>query len=200
MPLCGSLPQPSGCEESWRVSRGAQRPTVVPLGSVCTSQLRPGPQSRASACGPAAQAMTTSAAYGARPAWAPALDAAHPVAPLLARTWALADPAVVAAATGGLDDGPGETDALFPHRPAALGDPAKALRLMPALDELEYLLSEEGQTFFVNETFEYPVVDGIADPAGIPPLDELDGPDLDLTDLRSIEESQALLTELGLLS
>ena len=65
---------------------------------------------------------------------------------------------------------------------------------------LEYLLSEEGQTFFVEETFEYPVVDGIADPAGIPPLDELDGPDLDLTDLRSIEESQALLTELGLLS
>ena len=38
--------------------------------------------------------MTTSAAYGARPAWAPALDAAHPVAPLLARTWALPDPAV----------------------------------------------------------------------------------------------------------
>ena len=69
-----------------------------------------------------------------------------------------------------------------------------------ALALLEYLLSEEGQTFFVNETFEYPVVDGIADPAGIPPLDELDGPDLDLTDLRSIEESQALLTELGLLS
>jgi len=69
-----------------------------------------------------------------------------------------------------------------------------------ALALLEYLLSEEGQTFFVEETFEYPVVDGIADPAGIPPLDELDGPDLDLTDLRSIEESQALLTELGLLS
>ena len=64
---------------------------------------------------------------------------------------------------------------------------------------VEYLLSEEGQTFFVEETFEYPVVDGIADPAGVPPLDELEGPDLDLTDLESLEETQALLTDLGLL-
>jgi len=86
---------------------------------------------------PAAQAMTTSAAYGARPAWAADLDRAHPVAPLLTRVWALADPDVVGAATGGPDDGPGETEARFPHRLAALGDPAKALRLVPALDELE---------------------------------------------------------------
>lgn len=69
-----------------------------------------------------------------------------------------------------------------------------------ALALIEYLLSEEGQTFFVEETFEYPVVDGIADPEGIPALDELEGPDLDLTDLESLEATQALLTELGLLS
>lgn len=69
-----------------------------------------------------------------------------------------------------------------------------------AMALMEYLLSKDGQTFFVEETFEYPVVDGIADPVGIPPLEDLSGPDLDLTDLRSIEESQALLTELGLLS
>ncbi len=69
-----------------------------------------------------------------------------------------------------------------------------------ALALIEYLLSEEGQTAFVEETFEYPVVDGIDDPAGVPALDELEGPQLDLTDLESLEATQALLTELGLLS
>lgn len=69
-----------------------------------------------------------------------------------------------------------------------------------ALALVEYLLSEKGQTYFVEETFEYPVVDGIDDPEAIPALDELEGPDLDLTDLQSLEETQALLTDLGLLS
>ncbi|MBA3281922.1 MAG: iron ABC transporter substrate-binding protein, partial [Acidimicrobiia bacterium] len=60
-----------------------------------------------------------------------------------------------------------------------------------ALALVEYLLSEKGQTYFVEETFEYPVVDGIDDPEAIPALDELEGPDLDLTDLQSLEETQA---------
>ncbi len=64
---------------------------------------------------------------------------------------------------------------------------------------VEYLLSAEGQTYFVEETFEYPVVDGIDDPAGVPPLDDLEGPEVDLTDLQSLEATQALLQELGLL-
>jgi iron(III) transport system substrate-binding protein len=65
---------------------------------------------------------------------------------------------------------------------------------------IEYLLSETGQQKFVEETWEYPVIDGVPDPEGIPPLEELEGPPLDLTDLDSLEETQALLTELGLLS
>jgi iron(III) transport system substrate-binding protein len=69
-----------------------------------------------------------------------------------------------------------------------------------ALAFVEYLLSEAGQTYFATETYEYPVVDGVADPVGIPPLDELEGPPIDLTDLDSLEATQALLTELGLLS
>lgn len=68
-----------------------------------------------------------------------------------------------------------------------------------ALALVEYLLSTEGQTFFVEETFEYPVVDGIDDPAGVPPLEELEGPEVDLADLQSLEATQALLQELGLL-
>src|SRR5690606_34388147 len=69
-----------------------------------------------------------------------------------------------------------------------------------ALAFVEYLLSEEGQRYFVEETFEYPVVAGIPGPEGLPDVSELEGPALDLTDLDSLEQSQAMLTELGLLS
>lgn len=69
-----------------------------------------------------------------------------------------------------------------------------------ALALVQFLLSEAGQTYFVTETHEYPVVDGIADPTGYPAKAELEGPALDLTDLDSLEATQALLTELGLLS
>jgi len=69
-----------------------------------------------------------------------------------------------------------------------------------AVTFVEYLLSTEGQTYFVEQTFEYPVVAGIADPEGFPPRSELEGPALDLTDLDSLAVTQALLTDLGLLS
>jgi len=65
---------------------------------------------------------------------------------------------------------------------------------------VEYLLSDEGQRYFVEQTHEYPVVAGIDDPEGYPPRRELEGPAIDLTDLDSLEETQALLADLGLLS
>lgn len=64
---------------------------------------------------------------------------------------------------------------------------------------VEYLLSDEGQTHFVEETKEYPLVEGIAQPDGVPPLSDLEGPQVDLTDLESLEQTQSLLVELGLL-
>lgn len=82
----------------------------------------------------------------------------------------------------------------------AVGITAKGADNPASLELVEYLLSEAGQTYFVTETYEYPVVDGIADPEGVPPLAELEGPAIDLTDLESLEATQALLTEKGLLS
>lgn len=69
-----------------------------------------------------------------------------------------------------------------------------------ALAFVEYLLSPEGQAYFVEQTFEYPVIEGVDGPAGYPAREDLEGPALDLTDLDSLAATQALLTELGLLS
>jgi iron(III) transport system substrate-binding protein len=77
---------------------------------------------------------------------------------------------------------------------------AGAAQNQAAVAFVDYLLSEEGQSYFVTETFEYPLVDGVADPEGLPALEELGGPPLDLTDLDSLEATQQLLTRAGLLS
>jgi iron(III) transport system substrate-binding protein len=69
-----------------------------------------------------------------------------------------------------------------------------------ALAFVEYMLTPEGQSYFAGETFEYPLVEGVPGPEGVPPLDDLEGPALDQTDLDSIEATQQLLTEVGLLS
>lgn len=69
-----------------------------------------------------------------------------------------------------------------------------------ALALIEFLLSEEGQEYFVEVTWEYPLVTGIEDPEGVPALVDLGGPDIDLSDLDSLEATQELLTEKGLLS
>lgn len=81
----------------------------------------------------------------------------------------------------------------------AVGITKKAADSPAALALVDYLLSPAGQQTFVDETWEYPVIDGVDDPAGIPPLADLEGPALDLTDLDSLEDTQALLRDLGLL-
>jgi iron(III) transport system substrate-binding protein len=64
---------------------------------------------------------------------------------------------------------------------------------------VEFLVSEEAQQYFVDETFEYPLLPGIEAPEGLPPIDTLVNPGLDLSDLDSVEESQRLLADNGLI-
>lgn len=68
-----------------------------------------------------------------------------------------------------------------------------------AIDFVDYLVSEAGQSYFVEQTYEYPLVDGIDAPADLPALDSLVNPNLDLSDLESLSETQELLTRFGLL-
>ncbi|MCV9994152.1 iron ABC transporter substrate-binding protein [Paeniglutamicibacter sp. ZC-3] len=68
-----------------------------------------------------------------------------------------------------------------------------------AMAFVKFLLSEQAQTFFVEETAEYALVEGMDSPAGVPPLSELGGPDINLSELSSLEETIKLITEVGLL-
>ncbi|WP_136709966.1 iron ABC transporter substrate-binding protein [Agromyces sp. H66] len=68
-----------------------------------------------------------------------------------------------------------------------------------ALAFVEYLVSEKAQRYFVEQTFEYPLLEGIDAPEGLPALDSLVNPELDLSDLESLEETQQLLADAGLL-
>ncbi len=68
-----------------------------------------------------------------------------------------------------------------------------------ALAFVEYLISEEGQTYFVEQTWEYPLVPGIEAPEGLPELESLVNPDLDLSDLESLVATQEMLAAHGLI-
>lgn len=65
---------------------------------------------------------------------------------------------------------------------------------------LDYLTGEEGQTFFAEETWEYPVVPGYEPSVDLVPLEEIESPDIDLSDLAgTLEPALDLLAEVGLL-
>jgi iron(III) transport system substrate-binding protein len=68
---------------------------------------------------------------------------------------------------------------------------------------VDFLLSDVGQRFYVEEAeeAEYPLVAGISAKEGLPPLAELEGPDVDLTSFGAEhEETIELLRETGYLT
>lgn len=64
---------------------------------------------------------------------------------------------------------------------------------------VEYLLSEDGQSYFAEETGEYPLVEGVEPPAGFPELSEVKAPDVDLNDLDDLQTTIQMIQEAGLL-
>lgn len=65
---------------------------------------------------------------------------------------------------------------------------------------VEFLLSNTGQTYFAETTFEYPLIAGVAQADGLPTLDELQPPSINLADLDSLAATQELLADVGLLT
>ena len=66
---------------------------------------------------------------------------------------------------------------------------------------LSFLLSVPGQQYFAAQTFEYPVIEGVAVSALLPAADELDAQALDipLADLADLQGTQDLLLDLGII-
>jgi iron(III) transport system substrate-binding protein len=68
---------------------------------------------------------------------------------------------------------------------------------------VDFLLSEEAQRFYVDqaEEAEYPLIEGIEAKGGLPPLDELEGPDVDLSAFGAeLEATVEMLRETGYLT
>lgn len=64
---------------------------------------------------------------------------------------------------------------------------------------VQYLLSEAAQKYFSEQTFEYPLADGVAADSRLKPLSELKPPALDLSDLQDLQGTLALLRSTGVL-
>ena len=78
---------------------------------------------------------------------------------------------------------------------AGAGRLAAAKNEANALAFIEYLVSADAQQYFVEQTNEYPVVDGVAAPAGLTPIEDLNTPDIALTDLADLQGTTQLLQE-----
>lgn len=69
-----------------------------------------------------------------------------------------------------------------------------------AIRFLEFMLSELGQQYFATQTHEYPLIEGVVPDRGLPPLDSITKPSIDLSTLGDLENTQKLLREVGALS
>ncbi len=69
-----------------------------------------------------------------------------------------------------------------------------------AFELVRYLAGPTGQEYFAEQTFEYPLLGGIDANASLPAISTLEPPEIDLSDLDSIEATQELLAEVGLLT
>jgi len=68
-----------------------------------------------------------------------------------------------------------------------------------AVTFLRHLLSSEAQEFFATTTFAYPTVPEVPPAGGLPTIEELDPPDVDLTQLADVEPTLELLRDTDVL-
>ncbi len=84
--------------------------------------------------------------------------------------------------------------------PAGVGVLAGSDRPEAAIQFVEFLLSFDAQEYFANETFEFPLIEGVDPVEGLPPLDELPTPDIDLSELAGVLDlATRLVAEAGLI-
>ncbi|MGM0448796.1 MAG: extracellular solute-binding protein [Methanobacteriota archaeon] len=89
----------------------------------------------------------------------------------------------------------GDAGAVFNVAGAAVVDSAADAEL--AGNFVRHLLSAEAQDYFARSTFEYPLIPDVEPVGDLPTIDELDVPDVDLTELSDLEATVDLMREAG---
>ncbi|WP_254525019.1 extracellular solute-binding protein [Natrinema caseinilyticum] len=64
-------------------------------------------------------------------------------------------------------------------------------------DFVRHLLSSEAQEYFATISFAYPMIEGVAPVGGLPTIDELSPPDIDLAELSNLEPTLDLMDDAG---
>ena len=64
---------------------------------------------------------------------------------------------------------------------------------------LGFMLSLSAQQYFASQTFEYPLIQGVRTHRLLTPLDEIDVPDVDLSQLDDVQGTQDLLRSVGII-
>jgi iron(III) transport system substrate-binding protein len=64
---------------------------------------------------------------------------------------------------------------------------------------VRHVLSAEAQEFFATRTFAYPMISGVQPVGGLPRIDDLNPPDIDLTELADVSGTVDLMRETGVL-
>lgn len=105
------------------------------------------------------------------------------------------------------EDDPDQPSALHFFEPGDLGSMllVTAASVLDTSDQpevaqrlVDFLLSEEAQRYFAEETLEYPLAAGVAPVEGLFPLDEVVSARVDLRELGSLDRSIELIDESGL--
>jgi len=89
----------------------------------------------------------------------------------------------------------GDAGAVFNVAGAAVVDGAADADL--AANFVRHLLSAEAQDYFARSTFEYPLIPDVEPIGDLPTIDELDVPDIDLSELSNLEPTIDLMREAG---
>lgn len=93
--------------------------------------------------------------------------------------------------------GPGDAGSLINVSGAAILQPAE--QRSQAEELVEFLLGEAAQEYFAEQTKEYPLVPGFEAAAEVPPLESLDPPNIDLSNLSDLKGTIDLLRREGVL-
>ncbi len=88
--------------------------------------------------------------------------------------------------------------------PGTLVNVAGACVIAPSADQeaagelLAWMMTPEIQQWFVENTYEYPLTPGVAGPAGVPAIEEVQGPDVPLAELEDLPGTLQMLQDVGL--